>query len=168
MKRARTHTRRGRPPKFGRPGHAVAITLPEEVVRGLKRLHSDLGWAIVRLFERRGPRLSRRRNVSGDSALVTVSPGRSLIVVNRAVFKKLPGVKVIPLHDDRAFLALDREAGVADLELAIVDRLSNGSLSARERTALAGLRAQLRRWRADPALNCQMRSIIVVDRARPA
>jgi hypothetical protein len=168
MKRARVHARRGRPPKFGRPGHVVAITLPEEVVRGLKRLHSDLGWAIVRLFERRAPRVLRRRNAVGDSALVSVSRGRSLIVVNRAVFRKLAGVNVIPLHDDRAILALDRDAGVADLELAVVDRLSNGSLSARERTALAGLRAQLRRWRADPALSCQIRSIIVIERARPA
>ena len=166
MKRGEAHAKRGRPPKFGRPGRVVAITLPDEVVRGLKRLNTDLGWAIVRLFQQRAPRGVPRRRQGGDSELVQVANGKSLIVVNRHVFKELRGINMIPLHGDRAFLALDREAGVADLELAVVDRLAKPSVGARERTALAGLRAQLRRWRRDPALRCQIRSIIVVERGR--
>jgi hypothetical protein len=164
MKRGRA--KRGRPPKFGRPARVVAITLPEDVVRGLKRVHTDLGWAIVRLFQQRAQRAVPRRREGGDSELVNVSNGRSLIVVNRNVFKELPGINMIPLHGDRAFLALDREAGVADLELAVADRLAKPSVGERERTALAGLRAQLRRWRRDPALRCQIRSIIVIERGR--
>lgn len=169
MKRggAPAHAKRGRPPKFGRPGRVVAITLPEEVVRGLKRVHADLGWAIVRLFDHqsRRSRLATRRSVAADSELVNVAHGRSLIVVNRDLFRQLPGIHMIPLHDDRAILTLDREAAVADLELAIVDRLAKRSVGARERRALAGLRAQLRRWRTDPALRCQIRSIVVIERS---
>jgi hypothetical protein len=165
MKRA-LHRRRGRPPKFGRPGRVVAVTLPEEVVRGLKRVHGDLGWAIVQLFQqqrapRAAPRQSRRR---ADSELVSIANGRSLIVVSRDAFKALPGISLIPLDADRAFLALDHDAGVADLELAVVDRLARPSVGARERTALAALRAQLRRWRHDPQLQCRLRSIIVIER----
>ena len=35
----------------------------------------------------------------------------------------MPGVSLIPLSDGRAFLALERGKGVADLELAVLDRL---------------------------------------------
>ena len=159
-------TRRGRPPKFGRPGRVVAITLPEEVVRGLKRIHADLGWAIVQLFEGRGKRRVRPIVARPDSELLSVANGRSLIVVNRDVLKALPGVNVVPLHDDRAFLAFDRDASIADLEVAILERLGDPAIGERERTALSELRAHVRRWRRDPTLHCDMRSIIVFEKAR--
>ena len=38
---------RGRPPKFGRPSQFVALTLPEEVVAGLRRIDADVAWAVV-------------------------------------------------------------------------------------------------------------------------
>ena len=161
-------TKRGRPPKFGRPGQVVAVTLPAEVVSGLRRINPDIAWAIVRLFERKGKRVARGRARRPDSELVSVANGRSLIVVNRAVLKQLPGVNVIPLNDDRAFLAFDRNASIADLELAIVERLQNRSLSARERKALSELRAHVQRWRHDPKLHCEMRSIIVLEKTAEA
>jgi len=164
MKRGAARAKRGRPLKFGRPGRVIAVTLPEEVVRGLKGLHADLGWAIVSLFHQRLQQ-TLPPSPRADSDLVSVSNGRALIVVNRGVFKELPGINMIPLHGDRAFLALNRDAGVADLELAVVDRMAKPSVGRRERVALAGLRAQLRRWRANPALRCQIRSIIVIERA---
>jgi hypothetical protein len=164
MKRGAARAKRGRPPKFGRPGRVIAVTLPEDVVRGLKCVHADLGWAIVSLVQQRSQHALPHRP-RADSDLVDVSHGRSLIVVNRGVFKDLPGINMIQLHDDRAFLALDRDAGVADLELAVVDRMAKPSVGRRERIALVGLRAQLRRWRTDPALRCQIRSIIVIERA---
>jgi hypothetical protein len=95
--------------------------------------------------------------------LVKVADRRSLIVVNRAVVKKLPGINIIPLHGNRAFLALDVGRGMADLEVAVIDRLENPSVSARERTALAGLRTQLKRWRHNRALRFHSRAIIVVE-----
>jgi len=144
----------------------VAITLPEEAIRRLKRVHTDLAWAIVRLLQKRSPRSLQDHRPGADSELVSVANGRSLIVVNRDVFKTLPGIHMIPLHGDRAFLALDRDAGVAELELAVIDRMASRSISARERGALEALRRHLRRWRRDPALRCQTRSIIVIERAR--
>jgi hypothetical protein len=169
MKRARRATKRGRPPKFGRRGQVVAITLPAEVVRGLRRINADLAWAIVQLFERGANGFGGEpRSPRPDSELVSVANGRSLIVVNRDVLKRLPGVTVIPLHDDRAFLALDRDASIADLELAVVERLADRSISARERQALSELRAHVHRWRHDPTLHSDMRSIIVLEQVRGA
>jgi hypothetical protein len=166
MARAKPAKKRGRPPKFGTRGQVIAITLPEDVIRGLKRIHADVAWAIVRLFQKRSHRTAAQRGSSADSELVSVANGKSLIVVNRDVFKTLPGVNMIPLHGDRAFLALDPDAGIADLELAVVDRMSNRAISSRERTALSELRGHLHRWRRDPALRCRVRSIIVVERTR--
>jgi hypothetical protein len=154
--------RRGRPLKFGRPGQAVAVTLPAEVVRGLRKIHPDLGWAIVALFQK------RRSPVDGSRApvseLVKVAGRRWLIVVNREVFKNLPGVNIIPLHGDRAFLAMQPGRGIADLELAVLDRLSDPSLDTAEQKALQNLRSQLRQWRHDRTLRCEERAIIVVER----
>jgi hypothetical protein len=165
MKRSLRATRRGRPPKFGRPGQVVAVTLPPEVVRGLRRINPDLAWAIVKLFERNGTSTGQVRRTRPDSELVSVASGRSLIVVNRNVLSQLPGVNVIPLHDDRAFLAFNRDASIADLELAVVERMRNRSLTRRERKALSELRTHVQRWRHDPKLHCEMRSIIVLERA---
>lgn len=162
------HTKRGRPPKFGRPGQVVALTLPEEVVRGLRRVHPDLAWAIVTLFEKRPPAAAMEEQA--DAELVTIADRRSLIVVNRAVFKRLPGVSIIPLAGNRAFLALEPGRGMADLELAVIDRLEDSSLPPRERKAVKALRSQLTRWRHDRALRFHTRAIIVVERVveRPA
>ena len=173
MKRTGTRGRRGRPPKFGRRGRLVAITLPENAISALRRLDVDLAWAIVRLLQWQaqqtgaaGLRKPPHERAAADSELVTVANGRSLIVVNRRVFKELPGVSLIPLHGDRAFLALDPQATVADLELAVRDRMEMRSVSARERAALAELRAHVRRWRTNPEWQCRTRSIIVVEHAR--
>src|SRR5262249_21221850 len=118
MKAPAGRARRGSPLKFGRRGHVVALTLPDEVVRGLRTLHADLGWAIVTLFEQTFRRRPLARKPAPDAELVSVGRHRSLIVVNKRVLGNLPGVNIIPLHDDRAFLALERDHGMADLELA--------------------------------------------------
>ena len=160
------HGRRGRPPKFGRPSRVVAVTLPEEVVRGLRRLHPDLGWAIVTLFEKAPTRTSSAAESQPDAELVRIAERRSLIVVNRAVFKSLPGINIIPLHGNRAFLALDLGRGMTDLELAVIDRLDDPAVEGRERKALLKLRSQLRIWRHDRALRFHSRAIIVVEQRR--
>lgn len=168
MTRAARAAKRGRPPKFGRPGQVVAVTLPTEVVRGLRKINADLAWAIVQLFQHGANGFGRAASPRADSELVSVANGRSLIVVNRDVLKQLPGVNVIPLHDDRAFLAFDRDATLADLELAVIERLGTRSLGTRERKALSELRAHVHRWRHDPKLRCEMRSIIVIGKAAAA
>ena len=160
------HPRRGRPQKFGRPSRVVALTLPDEVVRGLRKVHADLGWAIVRLFEKAPVRTQAPADHQPDAELVTIADRRSLIVVNRAVFKSLPGINIIPLHGNRAFLALDLGRGMTDLELAVIDRLDDAAVAGRERKALSKLRSQLRVWRHDRTLRFHGRAIIVVEQRR--
>jgi hypothetical protein len=155
--------KRGRPQKFGRPSAVVALTLPDEVISGLRRVHDDLAWAIVTMFEKRPP---TQVADPADAELVTIAGDQSLIVVNRAVFKSLPGVEIVPLSAQRAFLALDAGRGMADLELAVIDRLESAAAASRERKALSGLLADLRRWRHDRRLRFHTRAIIVVERVR--
>jgi hypothetical protein len=157
--------RRGRPSKFGRPGRVVALTLPEDAIDRLRRVHRDLGWAIVKLLDKEPhPALARRQDVQPDVELVPVAESRSLIVVNREIIGNLPGVNIIPLSGSRAFLALDIDRGMSDLELAVTDRLADPAVSRRERQALAHLRVQLGTWRRDHDLRFHTRAIIVVER----
>ena len=160
--------KRGRPPKFGRPGKVVAITLPEEVVLGLRKLHPDLAWAIVTLFEKTAKTRKVSRRPSNEAELVAVGGPRSLIVVPRQLFTdlNLPGVNILPLHGDRALLALQPGRGMSDLVLAVEDRLAERSLHRRAAAALRRLRTQLREWRRDPSLRCETRAIIVIERGR--
>jgi hypothetical protein len=160
--------KRGRPLKFGRPGKVVAITLPEEVVAGLHKIHADLGWAIVTLFKKTAKPRSLSRPSVNEAELIAVGGPRSLIVVPRQLFEDLdlPGVNILPLHDDRAFLALQPGRGMSDLVLAVDDRLAARSLGRRNAAALRRLRTQLRRWRRDPGLRCSTRAIIVIERSR--
>jgi hypothetical protein len=137
-------------------------------VRGLRKLDPDVGWAIVALFEKSPARAPVESNAQPDVELVAIADRQSLIVVNRAVINHLRDVNIVPLHGDRAFLALDAGRGMTDLELAVIDSLDDPSVEPRERKALQTLRAQLRAWRHDRALRFHSRSIIVVERlAKP-
>ena len=161
------HRKRGRPSKFGRPSQIVALTLPRAVVRGLRRIHQDPAWAIVSLVEKRAPLANPDANPPADAELVTIGDRESLIVVNRDVFKRLPGVDIVPLASQRAFLALEPGCGVADLETAVVERLEHGAIDSAERRALVRFRSSLRAWRRNRGLRFHTRVIIVVERARP-
>jgi hypothetical protein len=156
--------RRGRPPKYGRPAKVVAITLPAEVVEALQRVHSDLGWAVVSLTEN-AQRAARQRPSSEDVQLVQIGRGQSLIVVDSARFRALPGVRAVPISSTQAFLALEAGHGMADLELAVLDRIERLP-TADERRAWERLRDRLRAWRLDRRLEFENRSVIIVSRRR--
>jgi hypothetical protein len=143
----------------------VALTLPNEVVRDLRRIDDDIAWAIVHVVEREAAPAQAGNGRQPDAELVTIAEGRSLIVVNRTTFRRLPGVHIIPLSDTRAFLALEPGRGMSDLELAVVDRLVDASLPPRERDGLTRLQGQLREWRRDRQLRFNMRAIIEVEHA---
>ena len=159
-------TRRGRPPKFGRPARLVALTLPEDVVEWLRSKDADLSRAIVELFEASAHRHAAAPPRSLEAAIVEVDSGRGLILVDAALVHDVPGVATIPFSGGRAFLALEPGWSASDLELAVIDRLEAGMAAGQRYEALAAFRAQLRLWRSDPGLRLRPRSIIVVERKR--
>ena len=169
--------RRGRPPKYGTRSKIVAVTLPEDVVSELETIQEDLGWAIVRLVEQRRQRHSgvatpakpakeRPAAAAHDLApaeLVATGSGESLIVVNSAVVRSIPGVQMIPLSDTEAFLALEPGKGMADLELAVQDQIEALRPGAKAREGMARLLNRLRQWRRDRSLTFHTRTIILVS-----
>lgn len=155
--------RRGRPPKFGRPGRLVALTLPEDVLDRLRAIDPDPAWAIVKLCD--GERPHDATGPATPDPLVEIAlldRRQGLIVVDRRGFSGLPGVALIPLSSSRAFLALESGGGLAELELAVVDRLDEG-VALPDRNVLLELRRKLREWRNDPQWRFQNRSIIVAE-----
>lgn len=159
--------KRGRPLKFGRSAELIALTLPRDVVSWLRTINDDPAWAIVQLFERNNAKRNRVQELPRRSAeLVDVGHRRALIVIDQESFTTLPGVAMIPLANGRSFLALEPGRGMADLEVAVLDRLEERGLAAGERDALDELRRQLREWRQDSGIGFHTRSIIVAERQK--
>ena len=156
-----TGSKRGRPLKFGRPTQLITLTLPKDVVAWLTGIDGDLARALVKLHER-STKTSNARRI--DLAGLVQLPGdRALILVRPEHFDKLKGVSLIPLADGRAFLALEPTKGVADLELAVLDRLEAPAVGTVERDALAQLRALLQQWRKE-GVAFESRSIVIAKR----
>ena len=153
-------SRRGRPPKYGRPAQLVTLTLPDDVLAWLKSLHPDPAWAIVKLAEQAK---RRERKPLPLAELMQLPNHRALILVNADVLKQLPGVAIIQIYEGRGLLALAPNKGVADLELAVIDRLESIGVMKAEREALEALRARLREWRRE-GVRFESRSIIVAER----
>ena len=65
-------------------------------------------------------------------------------VSGNEALKHLPGVSIIPLADGRGVLALEVGRTVADLEIAVIDRLDAPRVSPSEREALVELRTRQR------------------------
>lgn len=166
--RHRSHgRRRGRPPKYGQPARVIAATLPQDTIDALSAIHSDLGWAIVRLVEKTGT-TRPADSAAADAQLVEIGGGYSLIVVDPALVRPLTGVQVVPLSERQAFLALAPGQGMADLELAVLDHVDTLDPGAPERAAAERLRDQLRLWRRDDSLSFEARAIIVGSRTGAA
>jgi hypothetical protein len=156
--------RRGRPPKYGRPAQVVTMTLPEDVLEWLRKLHPDPAWGVVKLFERSQQLGGRSPGARQVAELVPLPRGRSLILVQPDALRHVKGVAVIPLADGRGFLALEPGRGLPDLELALLDRLEASDLSADERTALLHMREIFRGWRQQ-GVRFEERAILVAERA---
>ena len=163
-------TPRGRPLKFGRPAQLLALTLPHDVVQGLRRIHPDPAWAIVALYERRAGKVPRpRREAKPGLELAQISPnGDALIVVDPRVITSVPGVSVVPVAAGRAFLAFDEGRGLADLEGGVLDRLQDRKVDPAAREELTSLHRQIRNWRRSRRLRFSTRSIILVGGANDA
>jgi hypothetical protein len=144
------------------------LTLPHDVVQGLRRIHPDPAWAIVSLYEKLVPKAhTPRRESTSGVALAQLSPDSALIVVDPQVIQSTPGVAVVPVAAGRAFLAFDQGRGLADLEVAVRDRLEDGKTRPAKRKALTVLHRQIRDWRRSRRLRFSTRSIIIVEGVNP-
>ena len=139
------------------------LTLPDNVLAWLKTIHPDPAWAIVSLHEAHQQQ-GHRQAPKDEIELVQLSGKRALIVINPGLLKNVEGASIIPLADGRALIALDPPRGVADLELAIGDRLQRTAEHSTEHDDLMRFRENLRRWRRIDGFRFHTRSIIVVDR----
>ena len=157
-------TKRGRPPKFGRPSRLVALTLPEDVLSSLRQVDPDPARAVVKLVETSAEKTNSQDDSKPVAELVTVGSRRSLIVVDRRAFEKLPGVSLIPISQDRAFLAFEIGQDTGVLELELIDRIDDPEVGPAETQALQELRKCLQKWRRDPELRFLLRSIIIVEK----
>jgi hypothetical protein len=158
---------RGRPLKFGRPARLLALTLPDDVVRALRRIHPDPAWAIVSLYEQVAqtpphPPPAARPVVD----LAQLSAATALIVVDPRAIRSVPGMSVVPVAAGRAFLAFDEGRGLADLELAIFERLQEATINDAMRRELKALHRQVRDWRRERGYRFSKRSVILVERVR--
>ena len=152
-----SNRKRGRPQKFGRAAQLISLTLPGDVIAWLATIDDDLGWALVKLYER----ATKARPAQAEVAQLVRFPGdRALIIVRADLFKEMPGVSLIPLSDGRAFLALETGKGVADLELIVIDRIDDPRVDNAERAALNKLRLLLKQWRQE-GIRFESRSIVV-------
>jgi len=149
--------KRGRPQKFGRAAQLISLTLPADVITWLTTIDDDMGWAIVKVYER----ATKARSADAEVAQLVRFPGdRALILVRTELFKDMPGVSLIPLADGRAFLAMETGKGVADLELFVIDRMDDRAIAAAERAALNKLRQLLKQWRQE-GVRFESRSIVI-------
>lgn len=159
-------SRPGRPPKFGRPAHLVALTLPGDVLAALRGIDPDVGWAVVKLIERSGGPVAANRPPEHDVELLPIAPRRFLMVVRQEAFETLPGVSLVPLGQGKAFLAFPPGRTAESLELALADQLEDPDLPQQRRGRLQAFRDLLRGWRRDTALVFHERSIVVVEKKR--
>ncbi len=151
--------RRGRPPKYGRPAQSITLTLPDDVIDWLRGVHPDPAWAVVKLHDRYRDR-TKQRAAKPDAELVQLPGRRALIVVRPDLFRGLHGVSLIPLQDGRAFLALAGSGGLAELEVALLDKAEKAEASYTERQQLRAIRSQIKSWRQS-GIKFETRSIIV-------
>jgi hypothetical protein len=154
---------RGRPRKYGRPSRVVALTLPEDTITALRRVHTDLGHAIVNLVNAFADTHDAASRPIVDYE--KVGRRRSLIVVDREAVRGIPGCELIPISEERAFLALEDGQGLSDLELAILDRLADHSVTGRQREGLEMLRRFLMECRRANDVEVEPRSIFVVEKS---
>jgi|GEM_PF-1158688 len=158
------NAKRGRPTKFGRASRVVALTLPEDVLSTLRHVHPDPARAIVKLVEGSGDTTHGRPDRKPLAELVNVGSRRSLIVVDRWAFQNLPAVSLIPISEDRAFLAFEKGKDSGVLELELIDRLEKPAVNRAQHAALKELRTCLRECRLDPAVKFLFKSILILER----
>jgi len=151
---------RGRPRKFGRPARPVTLTLPDDVIAQLGGLDTDLGRAVVAIFERGRDKAVRRRPPAevatwGKRSVILVEPVRTLA--------RLRGIQLVPVSDGKALIALEHSNGIPQFELDLRDALENVSVKGRDRRVLESVAEILKQARLSHRLAVVERSIIVFE-----
>jgi hypothetical protein len=150
---------RGRPPKFKEPSQRVTLTLPSRLVDLLRAEDPDLSRAVSNGLE---PNPVPRRLIVD---VMRVGRRESLIIINPTLLPTLRDCSFIRLAADRAFIALKPSGTLADLALAVADRLEDADITRQQRTALRALRRVLRTWRLDRKVNVTHKAILILDGA---
>jgi hypothetical protein len=152
----------GRPQKYGRPSHAVTVSLPEDVLDRLRSLDADLGRAIVALVEQQ---TSPHAHTLAPAELTSYGNHAVIVVDQATVLKQLPGVQLVPTGNGRALISLDHPNSIPRLELHVRDAMDS-DISTKERQTLEALAGILRHARSSPGVTLQERSIIVLESRR--
>ena len=150
---------RGRPRKFREPSQRVTLTLPSRLVDLLRADDPDLSRAICKELE---PHAAPRKVIVD---VMRVGRRESLIIVNPALLPTLRDCSFIRLAADRAFIALKPPGTLADLALAVADRLEDADVTREQRAALRVLRRALRTWRQDRKVKVTHKAIVILDGA---
>ena len=153
---------RGRPRKFGRPSHAVTLTLPDDVIMTLRSIDDDVSRAVVRLAQpivgenqMRPPAELERY---GDRAVILLRPAKAL--------NAMRGVRLVPLPDGRALISLDGSLGVHEFELRLRDALAEGDLNDFDKQVVSSIAEILKTARRTRGVVVEQRSIIVIQSGR--
>jgi hypothetical protein len=150
---------RGRPPKFKEPSQRVTLTLPSRLVDLLRTEDQDLSRAVTNELD---PHPVPRKLIVD---VMRVGRRESLIIINPTLLPSLRDCSFIRLAPDRAFIALKPSGTLADLALAVADRLEDADVTRQQKAALRALRRALRTWRLDRKVKVTHKAIVILDGA---
>lgn len=154
----------GRPPKFNEPCRPVTVTLPERVLNLLASVNSDRAKAISRLVD---IALGEEKASRGPVELVSVAPGKSLILVaHSAYLESLPWLRLVEIEPARHLISLLPGTSAEKLEVAIGDLLEVvPEDETGDRELLESLRQNVRSQRRHKRLVTE--EILFVETAEP-
>ena len=137
----------------------MTLTLPSRLVDLLRAEDPDLSRAVSNGLDAHA--VPRRLIVD----VMRVGRRESLIIINPMLLPTLRDCSFIRLAADRAFIALKPSGTLADLALAVADRLEDADVTRQQKAALRALRRALRTWRLDRKVNVTHKAILILDGA---
>ena len=152
-----TPNRRGRPRKFAGPSRAVTLTLPDDTIAALHTINADLSRAIVAAVQTLEPNATPRQVQLASFGTTAV-----IVVPDSEVLRDKTGVELVPISDGRALLSFDERTTVPQLELRVLDALSEGALAAGDRVMFEQLSDILRDARRAGGIEMRQRSVLVM------
>ena len=150
----------GRPPKYAEHSRPVTVTLPQSVLKGLRRIDKDRGSAIVKL--------TKDVMTTGGVArplveVIEMAAGTGLLVVAESpTLRRIPFLHLVEVAPMRLLLSLEPGHDFRSLELAITDALEAVPGTERaEREMIEQVLVQIRRARQEE--RATMAGILMVN-----